>query len=207
MAGGRGPKTLTLVHDILTFSVGVVTTGLASAGTVTAGAVNAGLVTAGGFFTMLLRDILLTGGRGLTTLTQVHDILIFSVGVVTTGAAAAGTVTAGIVTAGGFFTILLSDILLTGGRGLTTITQVHDILPFSVGVLGGAAGAGTVTAGAVTAGIVTMGGFFTMLLRDILLACGSWCSYCWGSRCWCSYCWYSYCWYSYSWRFLHHVIE
>ena len=68
--------TLTQVHDKLTFSVGAVTTGASSAGTVTAGAVAAGIViaaafTAGGFFTMLLRDILLTGGRGPTTLTLV----------------------------------------------------------------------------------------------------------------------------------------
>ena len=42
------------------------------------GAVTVGIVTAGGFFTMLLRDILLTGGRGLTRLTLVHDILTFS---------------------------------------------------------------------------------------------------------------------------------
>ena len=76
---------------------------------------------------MLLSDILLAGGRGLTTLTQVHDILTFSVGIDTAGAAGAGTVTAGAVaagivtaaafTAGGFFTILLRDILLAGGRG------------------------------------------------------------------------------------------
>ena len=71
--------------------------------------------------------------------------------------------------------MLLSDILLAGGRGLNTLTQVHDILTFTVGVVtAGAAGAGTITAGAagagtVTAGVpvVTTGGFFTMLLRDI----------------------------------------
>ena len=184
LAGGRGLTTLTLVHDILTFSVGVVIAGAAGAGTVTAGIVTAGIVTVGGFFTLLLRDILLAGGRGPTTLTQVHDILTFSVGVFTASAAGAGTagaftagiVTAGIVTAGGFFTMLLSDILLAGGRGPTTLTLVHDILTFSVGVFtASAAGAGTAgafTAGIVTAGIVTAGRFFTMLLRDILLAGG-----------------------------------
>ena len=62
MAGGIGLTKLTLVHDILTFSVGVVTTGAAGAGIVTAGiviagSVAAGIVIAGGFFTMLLRDI------------------------------------------------------------------------------------------------------------------------------------------------------
>ena len=62
LAGGRGPTTLTLVYDILTFSVGVVTAGAAGAGTITTGAVAAGIVTAaaftaGGFFTMLLSDI------------------------------------------------------------------------------------------------------------------------------------------------------
>ena len=85
----------------------------------------------------------------------------FQFGVVTAGAVGAGTVTAGIFTVGGFFTMLLRDILLACGRGMTTLTQVHDILTFSV-----------------------------------------WCSYCWGSRCW-----YCYCWYIYSWRFLHHVVE